>query len=743
MKRIFTLTTIAAGIAVGHAHAQTRPSALEEIVVTAQKREQTLAEVPISVSVFSSSFFEDSGVDNFTDLSRFTPNFNFYEGYLSTQVVFNMRGLTSGTEIGGIDPAIGFFLDGVYLARPGAMLGKLVDIERVEVLRGPQGTLYGRNTSVGAVNIVTRDPGEQFRGMVQAGIGNYDTVDMRYSASGPLTDRLQASVSGFYVEGDMKIDNPAMDGKPMGDESQHGARLKLIYDASDTLRLRINADYARVDIDGSMFAGLYARENFLDPSTRYRLDPYYQAEHTPGVERNDTDMQGVAGIVEWDTPVGAFKSTTAWRDTEITGLADASVVEENLAVAGALSDTSQFSQEFQLASALEESRLSYILGFYYFDSDFALTTPTTFPLFAQTLGLPPQSTGHNITIETESAAVFGQLSYDLSDALSVTYGFRYTDETKSADIVQDPDIMLLEGSPIPFPIQFPKFVDQQSFDDTNFTNMLSFNYQLTPMSNVYFTYSEGVKSGGYNSSIVSDPELTFQFDPEESTNYEVGYRGALTDTLTFSVAAYYSDFENLQIQAFSPINPSVIVVTNAGNAETKGIESDLKWTPLPGLTATATLAYNDAQYTDTELLVDTGNPEPVDFSGRPLSRAPEWTSSLSLQYDWQLGPSWNARVRADYTYTGDQYLDALLDMRSYQEAYSLLDLRASLSTADEKWRVSVWGRNVLGEEYITQALPNPAGPFKLFFPDLSIPSYVGAVGNPRTYGVEIVRRFGD
>jgi iron complex outermembrane receptor protein len=419
------------------------------------------------------------------------------------------------------------------------------------------------------------------------------------------------------------------------------------------------------------------------------------------------------------------------------------VVEENLAVAGALSDTGQFSQEFQLASTLEDSRFSYIVGLYYFDSDFELTTPTTFPLFAQTLGLPPQSTGHNIVIETESSAVFGQLSYDLSDALSVTYGYRYTEETKSADIVQDPDIMLLEGSPLPFPIQFPRFVDRQSFSDTNFTNMLSFNYQLTPASNLYFTYSEGVKSGGYNSSIVSDPELTFQFDPEESINYEIGYRGAPTDTLTFSVAAYYSDFENLQVQAFSPVNPSVIVVTNAGSAETKGIESDLKWTPIPGLTATATLAYNEAEYTDTELLVDTNNPEPVDFSGRPLGRAPEWTGSLGLQYDWQLSAGLNVRVRADYTYTGAQYLDALLDERSFQEGYELLDLRASISTADDRWRFSIWGRNVLGEEYITQALPNPAGPFKLFFPDLDIPSYVGAVGNPRTYGVEIVRRFGE
>jgi iron complex outermembrane receptor protein len=743
MKRLFTLTAIAASLSTSHVHAQNDSGALEEVFVTAQKREQTLAEVPISVSVFSSAFFEDSGVDNFTDLSRFTPNFNFYEGYLSTQVVFNMRGLTSGTEIGGIDPAIGFFLDGVYLARPGAMLGKLVDIERVEVLRGPQGTLYGRNTSVGAVNIVTRDPGEAFRGQLQAGFANYDTVDMRYAASGPLSDGLRASLSGFYVDGDMKIDNPVTGGKPMGEDRQHGARMKLIYDVSDTLRLRLNADYTRVDIGGSMFAGLYARENFLDPASRYRLDPYYQAAHTPGVERNDTDMQGVAGIVEWDTALGAFKSTSAWRNTEITGLADASVVEENLAVAGALSDTGQFSQEFQLASTLEDSRFSYIVGLYYFDSDFELTTPTTFPLFAQTLGLPPQSTGHNIVIETESSAVFGQLSYDLSDALSVTYGYRYTEETKSADIVQDPDIMLLEGSPLPFPIQFPRFVDRQSFSDTNFTNMLSFNYQLTPASNLYFTYSEGVKSGGYNSSIVSDPELTFQFDPEESINYEIGYRGAPTDTLTFSVAAYYSDFENLQVQAFSPVNPSVIVVTNAGSAETKGIESDLKWTPIPGLTATATLAYNEAEYTDTELLVDTNNPEPVDFSGRPLGRAPEWTGSLGLQYDWQLSAGLNVRVRADYTYTGAQYLDALLDERSFQEGYELLDLRASISTADDRWRFSIWGRNVLGEEYITQALPNPAGPFKLFFPDLDIPSYVGAVGNPRTYGVEIVRRFGE
>ena len=715
---------------------------LEEVVVTAQKLEQTLAEVPISLSIFNADFLEDAGVNGFVDLAKHAPNFNFYEGYLASQVTFNMRGLTSGTENPGIDPAIGFFLDGVYLSRPPTILQRLSDVERIEVLRGPQGTLYGRNTSVGAVNIITKAPSDALQGTVQIGYGNYDALDTRARLSGPLGEGVAASLSLYYAGREQPLDNPALNGAPVGEEENWGGRLKVRFEPSEALSVTLIGDYSQMAIDSSMFSGLFARANFLDPRTEYRLDPFYEAERTPGVERNDVDDWGVSMNLDWSFERFSLRSITALRGTDLVGLGDADVVEANAAVAGGVNDNEQFSQELQLSSVLLDGRVSYLLGLYYFSSDFEHETPTTFPLVERLFGLPPQFTGHSIAIDTRSVALFGQLNHQLTDNLTATYGFRYNDEEKEVDVSQLPDPLLRAGSPPRFPIKFPAYEAQDSFSDQDWTSMVSLNYRFNDGGNLYFTYSQGLKSGGYNVQIVQDPRLQLQFDQERSANFEAGYRASPTPNLRFGLAAYYSEFEDLQIAAFSLVNPSVIVVQNAGDAEVKGLEADLTWAPVAGLSLNAALSYNDAQYTDTEILVDTRDAMPTDYSGRTLSRAPKWTGSASAQYSWPLNGQLRAVLRADYAFTDKQRLDALLDERSLIGSYGLLDLRAGIAGADGRWRVTLWSKNLTQEEYLTQALNSPAGAFNLLFPGIGIPNFLGSVGYPRTYGIEFAYNFG-
>ena len=506
----FALTLL--GLLVGAGAFPQAFGQLEEVIVTAQRQEQTLAEVPISLSIFDADFLEDAGVNGFVELAKHTPNFNFYEGYLASQVTFNMRGLTSGTENPGIDPAIGFFLDGVYLSRPPSILQRLSDLERIEVLRGPQGTLYGRNTSVGAVNIVTHAPSDEPEGSVLVGYGNYDALDTRLRLSGPLGEGVAASLSLYYAGRQQPLDNPALDGDPVGDEENWGGRLKVRFEPAETLAVTVTADYSRIGIDSSMFSGLFARANFLDPRTEYRLDPFYDAERTPNVERNDVDDWGVALNLDWDFERFSLRSITALRGTDILGLGDADVVAENVAVAGGINENEQFSQELQLSGNLFDSRLSYLLGLYYFSSDFDHETPTRFPVVERLFRLPPQSTGHSIAVDTQSVALFGQANYRVTDSLTFTYGFRYNDEEKEVDVSQLPDPLLRAGAPPRFPIKFPAYEAQDAFSDQDVTSMASLNHQFKDGGNLYLTYSQGLKSGGYNVQIVQDPRLQLQFD---------------------------------------------------------------------------------------------------------------------------------------------------------------------------------------------------------------------------------------
>ena len=730
---------------------------IEELVVTAQKREQTIAEVPISVQSFDSGFLEAAGIDDLTELSLIAPNLNFLPGVSRDNLSFNIRGLSSDTGNAGIDPSVGFFIDGVYVAQPAALLSKLTDIERIEVLRGPQGTLYGRNTSVGAVNIITKDPGEEFEANFKAIIGNLSTEDIRARIAGPLSDNLAASLSGYWSNSDIHTDN-LVTGGAVGEIDDYGFRIKTSFTPSDTLSFEVIGDYTNSEADGSVFDGnreyatpftFFSLLGFLPAPPIVPISPFDRnTEHTPGVEFNNFEEWGLSLQADWDLGFATLTSVTGYRDTESNDLIDVDSVAANLALAGEMRQIEQFTEELRLASNKPVMGFDYLLGFYYFDSDFNLDDQQTrFPAFEPGI---PQFLNTRYQQKTESYAAFGQLTYEVNDALSFIYGFRASSEEKTAIYNQAPDPLFAGGFIIT--LATLNNLSPDKYDEDSFTQKASVNYEFSNASNVYFTYSEGFKSGGFNGTLISPGflESELRFQPEESTNYEIGYRGLIGDTFRFSTAAYYIEFDELQISRVSiDSGVAAIIVDNAAEAEVYGFEFEGFWNPMAGLDFNGSLAYNKAEYKNTVINLSPGlsNPSapaaPVDLSGRTLPRAPEWSAALGAQYEWPVSDSLKAMVRADYSYSSDFFVSASLRDEAFVDAYSLVNFRAGIGAADDRWNVAVWVKNAFDEDYITQSIENPASLFEAFNPTLTgIPTNSVVVNPPVTFGVELSYNFG-
>jgi len=783
--------------------AQERYAAVEEVVVTAQKRPQTLSEVPISLAALDSELLENTGIDDFTMAADFIPNFSFLQGFDRSEVAVNIRGLTSGTSNPGIDPSVGFFLDGVYIARAAALTGKLLSVDRIEVLRGPQGTLYGRNTSAGAVNIYTKEPADGLEGEIKAGFGNYGEYTVSGSLSSPFADQAGGFLlSAFYTEGDTWLDNAAT-GDPLGKREDFGLFGKLVYDATDLLSLQFTFDYSentttaanvvgafqknQADI-GTVFStvGMLYRQSLmtgnpalaragdaLSRNVRFVQDvPVDTFDREVGrsdePQADDLEQLGFAVELNYDLPFGTLTSISSWRESEDFASIDPDLSPIDLFLTSVRNEDEQFSQELRLAST-GDGRFNYLLGLYYFDSEFTVDTQTAFgvPLFGRFNALmppnpitTPQKANSVTSQETQASALFGQLSWDLTDTVTITYGFRFNDEEKSSVINQDPDRGLNPTSRIPFPLQFPVLVGLESeVSDEDFISTLNLNWEFGQASNIYVTYAEGLKSGGINASILLNTN-SLTFEKETSTNFEVGFRSRLDSGLRLSAAVFFTDFDDLQIQTFDPTNPANILVTNAGAAEIRGVEADMFYPFSDAFEVNAAVAYNSSEYKDTRFpggfrlgqipqLPGVTLQLPFDAmrmlvlreaSGQTLSRAPEWSASIGAQFNFDLTANISGALRADYSYSGGQFLDAILSPQSEIDSYSVVNVRAILFTADEAWRVSIYANNVLDEDYYTQLIASPGAAGLGVNP--MVPTWMGVQGLPRTFGVEVSRRFG-
>ncbi|MCA0901494.1 TonB-dependent receptor [Microbulbifer agarilyticus] len=776
---------------------------IEHITVTATKREENIQEVPISISAFDKDFFKDSGETNFNALEQYTPSLKIQSGPDTRTTSLRIRGIGSAGSNAGIDPSVGVFIDGVYHSRAGMNINDLVDIERVEVLRGPQGTLYGKNTAAGAINIITSKPTADFAAEGDLVFASNNRKEMRSMVNLPLGDTGNAMrMSAFAIKGDHLYKN-TFNGEGVNNADKWGVKTRFLFNFEDS-ELLLNADYSKENTDCCALAVIdyngvapimIGTPMTNNPSAMLPGLPYNALESAPGsigappqadpfgddywfndALKNDVEVGGLSAEWTYDgaeshsvTFINAVRtySSNSSYDGDFTAYdaASAAVTEEDL---------KQYSTELRVAS-LGDNTVDYQVGLYgyyaNFETEGSLGLNETVLLNSPQLqaGMPPLSAilgsrSQNIDINeysTSALAVFGQLEWNLSDQLSATLGVRVTQETKERTGAQRTLRTPLPGLPpeslppfqyLPFdlaPIAGADVDFDQKRSDSDISPSFNLRYFINDDVMAYASVSKGFKSGGFDQRRV--PVQVFgringgndsagEFDEEEATSYELGWKSVLLNNrLTFNGTLYLVDYDNFQAQAFDGASTTV---TNAGSLESYGSEMDILFAASENLTLGTAIGYNKAEYKEFDngqctamdsLFWSLANPTlpcVADLAGKPLDNAPEWTYSSYAQYERPLASDLLMIARIEHNFVDSHYLDQDLDRNLFNESVELVNLRLTLGNLDRSWEVAAWGKNLLDEEYFLMGIDIP-----------TVGGYAGFAAPRSSYGVTVRRSF--
>ena len=765
MKRQFNsllLSVVATGLlfpAVGLAQ-------IEEIVVTAQKREENLQDTPIAITVFTEESLEGRMINDISKLADFTPNVIFdtttpISGLSNGAAVF-IRGVGQLDFGLTTDPGVGTYIDGVYSSRAVGGVLDVVDIERIEILRGSQGTLFGRNTIGGAINITTKRPAETFGGMVEATFGEFERTDFKGSVDIPIAEKFLTKFAFSSKNRNGFVDRISV-GDKLGDEDRQSARGSFLLQASDDIELYATLDYTKIDEQsaGSVMVGISefpGAPPLLAPSSTWAYNqvfvpanpgavPYTQEQFfvdgkdrtlATGPTGTDLESFGATLTFSWSLPWFEFKSISSYRDTEGEFYRD----PDNSSIQ--ITETSnpnynheQFSQELQVTGALFNERLQYVLGAYYFEED------GTDDVFVPIYGALPTPAGllalplyinNFVLVDNSSKAVFGQGTFDLTDQLAVTFGLRYTEDDKSFGYRQyiSPDpggniaVLALLGPPVTAPGPAGDIVlwDEVSDEFTELNIRAGIEYQFNDDTLLYFTYADGYKSGGFNFRYVVPRADPLAFDPETLESFEVGVKWqGLDDRLRLNAAGFISEYGDVQIQLFETGGGPL--TQNAGVADIIGVEVEVTAVPHERLLINAGFGYIDAEY--DELNLPTTNVAQAINLDTKLPNTPETTVNISADYTHPL--TWGSLVvRGDYRYTDDLYNDAQNSPFLYQDGYHTFN--ASLTFSSGNWDISVFGTNLTDKRFITSGDSN----FGLGFHEANY-------NRPREFGGLIRYRF--
>jgi iron complex outermembrane receptor protein len=623
---------------------------LEEVIVTASRRTERLQDVAMSVSAFGSDFLKDSGINDLTRLDEYTPNLKVTPGTSASATSFKIRGIGSSGSNAGIDPSVGIFLDGVYQGRAGMSISDLVDVERVEVLRGPQGTLYGKNTAAGALSVITKRPTLDFESLLEV---NYDTnelLQLRGMVNLPLGDSKHAvRLSGFKVDGDYLYEN-TFNGKGLNDENKWGGRARFLFDMSGEGsdeglgEFLVTFDYTKEDKACCAFAVIdYEGLSPLNtPSTNSPSDEWQaalglNAEGKPILQYNAfEDSEGfsppsadpfsddrwlnsdvsskieVGGVgVEWNRMMDNGNTLTfinAWRFYDAENVIDGDFTAYEASSKTDDIGLDQFSSELRIASPTGET-FEGQAGLYAYYSELdsvgtlgqgqALYENATIRIEGTTIDAPLSlffpdgsvNTDDNL-YTTTSYAAFGQMTWNVSDELSTTLGLRYTYEKKERKGSQISDPVPPLGIELP-PIAGPDIEYDSDREDSNVSPSLNVRYFATPDIMGYASVSLGFKSGGFDQRRVSVGDAG-EFDEETATSYELGWKTTLYDQrLRFNGTLFLVDYEDFQSESF---DGAQVRVTNAGDLRSYGTELELVFIPIANMTIGSGIGYVKAEY---------------------------------------------------------------------------------------------------------------------------------------------------
>ena len=691
--------------------AQDAPSAkaggLEEITVTARRREESLQDVPIALSAFSAERITNAGAPDITWLQQSTPNLTLQgaRGSNSTLIAF-IRGIGQQDPLWGFEPGVGLYVDDVYVARPQGAVLDIYDIERLEVLRGPQGTLYGRNTIGGAIKYVTKSLGNEAYLDTRLTLGTYAQHDFLASGVLPLSDTLSIGGSAAIYRRDGYGENQFTGKQNHYAKSVDAFRMSAEWNPTDTLSFRLAADYVEDNSDAkhghreAPGLGLAAGEVVLPDvfDTRAGIG-----------DDNLVRNQGVSLTAAWElTDAITLKSITAYRDGVTHTLIDFDTSPAPAPDVPGYYEDDQLTQELQFL--YEGERLRGVAGLYYLDAHAAGKFDTIVGL----LNLTIATSGF---VDTTSYAAYADFSYDFTDKLSASLGGRYTSDEKEGGVYRQNFTGLyspLFGNSAAVPgLVRSDYTNDRTFDQ--FTPRASVSYEFTDTFTTYASYSEGFKSGGFDmrGDVVLTPDTVNGYDPETVQSYEIGAKGTLfDDRLSYNFAAFYADYSDQQITRQQPTVTGSIAsfVDNAGASTIQGVELEGSAQLSDRFSLNYGIGWTDAEFDKYETFQVITNPAPppatltvpVDLSDTAVfQNTPEWNGNLALNYAQPLQNGWGslfATLSASYrdSYYMFEFPNPLIDQN---DAYTLVDASVAWTSNDEKLRFQLLGRNLTDEEY--------------------------------------------
>jgi iron complex outermembrane receptor protein len=712
---------------------------LGNLEVTARRRTENLRDVPISVTAITGEGLQDAGAQDITYLNQVVPNttLEVSRGTSNTLTAF-IRGVGQQDPVAGFEAGVGIYIDDVYLNRPQAAVLDIYDVQRVEVLRGPQGTLYGRNTIGGAVKYVTKRLGRQPSASVRASVGSYNQADLVVKGETPIGDSLAVggAVATFNRDG---FGDNLTTGLDNYNKEVMAARASMEWTPSYDLFVRLSGDYYKDDsnpVGGHrLIPGLFSGAPVLD-------DVYDSRGGITG--ENETEQQGLSLLVEYDiNPNWLFKSITAWREDDTINQIDFEALPPVDLDVATIYENEQFSQEFQLNYSGEN--VTGVAGFYYLDANAFGPFDVRLYQTGELIGAPQLNAFTLGDVDTETWSVFADASFDLANmfgldtGLELSVGGRYTSDKRSSRVLRQNMLgasSYFGGDPIVIATT-SDFEGSDTF--TEFTPRASLAWQPTDTQNLYVSWSQGFKGGSFDprglttaapdfdgDGTVSEDEVFefMRFEPETVDTYEIGAKSSFADgRVNTNLAFFYSDYTNIQVPGSIGVDNNgdgiadtfAGVTTNAGAATVQGVE--LEMNALLGrnlaaqgdaLTTMLTLGYIDAEYDEFITSVTnpaTGETALEDVSDqRVFQNTPDWTGHWNMRYDTPMSlfgndglfsiiGAWSYRGETNQFEVPSQFLD--------QDAYSLYDLHLIWERSDGRYQIGLHGRNLSDEQYKT------------------------------------------
>lgn len=811
------------------------------IIVTATKREQTLQEIPVAVSVTSAEDIAKAQVRDLSDLQTIAPTLRVNQLQSSANTNFIIRGFGNGANNAGIEPSVGVFIDGVYRSRSAAAIGDLPNLQRIEVLRGPQSTLFGKNASAGVISIITQKPQFEFGGSAELSYGNFNAIIAKADITGPISDSIAFSLAANLNKRDGYADDLNL-GTDVNERNRYGFRGQLLIEPSDDLSIRLIGDYDKIDEDccvaGNIVNGptgaivnALAGGIGIDAENPFSYDVY-----TNLPSENLIENYGISAQIDYDLGAVSLTSITAYRGVDSFSNQDSDFTAADL-LSQNINDTEirTFTQEFRVTSDFD-GPLNFLLGGYYFNEDIDIANDIEFgddfrafgdaqiaaatdgalnfatlegafggSDFAAGLAASPavyanaffaSGTGYDevYTFSNEAFSIFGTVDFEITDGLILTGGLNYTNDRKnfSNNVIATETFASIDfdapqyaafrnqlllggalaaGTPLaqaqafadandnnpaanplnglrafqfqPPLVNLPNSVEDGRTKDDKLTYTARLAYEVAPSLNVYASYATGFKASSINLSRDSRPFAadaaalgaagllqpnqafgTRFASPENATVYEVGIKGKW-DQAAFNLTFFRQSIEGFQSNTF---NGTGFELDNAGKQTTDGIEFDGSVTPIDGLKFSVAMVYLDPTYDDFI------NAAGLDLSGTTPSTIPALSTTLGVDYDIELSDVLGLNLRADYHYESKVNLfdDNPLDPTAINFTREVNALNASATlTYNEDLKLTIWGRNLTGAEYLTTAFPSvgQAG------------SFSGYPNQPRTYGVSARYKF--